>query len=175
MLKRELNVPKRICYLLQKKGDYLPADAKSVKHGNSCRWGNPFRPRLKSIEEHQRMVDRYGAWIQEPEQAALRALVRKELAGYDLACDSPPGWPCHGDVLLQIANSPGCIGRSRRDTDGSGPSRGVTTAGWGRSVGPWGLRGDAAVDRGGAASRRIHAETGVGHRGSWLPARRVPL
>lgn len=31
--------------------------------------------------------------------------VRRELAGKDLACWCPVGQPCHGDVLLEVANS----------------------------------------------------------------------
>jgi len=34
----------------------------------------------------------------------FREQVRAELAGHDLACWCPPGWPCHGDVLLDLAN-----------------------------------------------------------------------
>ncbi len=32
------------------------------------------------------------------------AHVRHRLAGKDLACWCPPGEPCHGDVLLRVAN-----------------------------------------------------------------------
>lgn len=32
-------------------------------------------------------------------------VIRAELAGHDLACSCPVGTPCHGDVLLAIANS----------------------------------------------------------------------
>lgn len=31
--------------------------------------------------------------------------VRRELAGKDLACWCPAGSPCHGDVLLEVANA----------------------------------------------------------------------
>ncbi|MBZ8133255.1 DUF4326 domain-containing protein [Afifella sp. IM 167] len=46
----------------------------------------------------------FRAWIARPEQAWLRAAARAELAGRDLACWCPEGQPCHGDVLLEIAN-----------------------------------------------------------------------
>lgn len=32
--------------------------------------------------------------------------IRRELAGRDLACWCKPGDPCHGDVLLELANGP---------------------------------------------------------------------
>lgn len=34
-------------------------------------------------------------------------MIRRELADRDLACWCPPDRPCHADVLLEIANSPG--------------------------------------------------------------------
>lgn len=30
--------------------------------------------------------------------------IRRELAGHDLACWCRPEWPCHADVLLDLAN-----------------------------------------------------------------------
>ncbi len=33
-------------------------------------------------------------------------LIRAELAGRDLACWCPLDFPCHGDVLLELANQP---------------------------------------------------------------------
>jgi hypothetical protein len=50
-------------------------------------------------------VEQYRAWVYAPEQAALRQAVDRELKGWDLACYCPPGWPCHADVLLEIANA----------------------------------------------------------------------
>ena len=35
-----------------------------------------------------------------------REAARRELAGKNLACWCKPGEPCHGDVLLEIANEP---------------------------------------------------------------------
>jgi hypothetical protein len=50
------------------------------------------------------VVELFRAWIHAPEQAGVRQRVRRELRGLDLACWCKPGWPCHADVLLEIAN-----------------------------------------------------------------------
>lgn len=34
--------------------------------------------------------------------------IREHLAGKNLACWCKPGEPCHADVLLELANAPGC-------------------------------------------------------------------
>ena len=36
---------------------------------------------------------------------ALLVAVRRDLAGRDLLCWCPPGAPCHGDILLDVANT----------------------------------------------------------------------
>jgi hypothetical protein len=48
----------------------------------------------------------YAAWINQPEQEPLRALVRNLLHGRDLTCWCPLDQPCHADVLLELANAP---------------------------------------------------------------------
>ncbi|MGL5825826.1 MAG: DUF4326 domain-containing protein [Nocardioides sp.] len=42
----------------------------------------------------------------------LIAAARTELAGCDLGCWCPPEWPCHADILLQVANEPDRMTRS---------------------------------------------------------------
>ncbi len=37
--------------------------------------------------------------------AVTPLMVRRDLAGRDLMCWCPEGFPCHGDVLLEVANS----------------------------------------------------------------------
>ena len=95
------------------------------------RWGNPFAVRAsKSDPEHERdvrriMQEQYRIWLDggEPSVPAAAAdllsldaaaahsappsvhEIREELAGHDLACWCPLGMPCHGDVLLEIANA----------------------------------------------------------------------
>jgi hypothetical protein len=48
-------------------------------------------------------------WLFEPGQADLVAQIRHELKGKPLACLCGPGTPCHGDVLLNIANGDGDV------------------------------------------------------------------
>lgn len=63
------------------------------------RWGNPFRG------TDDLPVTAFRMWIADPEQAELRAAVRTELRGRDLACWCRPDQPCHADVLLELANA----------------------------------------------------------------------
>jgi hypothetical protein len=37
--------------------------------------------------------------------AAFQRIIKRELAGKDVACWCKPGAPCHADILLEIANS----------------------------------------------------------------------
>ena len=84
-------------------GRKLPTGAKLITRPG--RWGNPFPVDVKDDPaSHAAAVAEFRAWINEPDQAQLRADVRRELAGHDLACSCKLGLPCHGDVLLEIAN-----------------------------------------------------------------------
>lgn len=67
----------------------------------TTRYGNPFpisrnRTREQAIEEYRKYLDRNPALIR---------LAKQELRGKVLGCWCAPK-PCHGDVLLEIAN--GC-------------------------------------------------------------------
>ena len=66
-------------------------------------------------------VDQFAAWLRAesvpPVDAAVHAYMWEhmgELAGKDLACWCPLDQPCHGDVLLEIANSAGEGGADAR-------------------------------------------------------------
>lgn len=84
------------------------------------KWGNPFR----LLNQHA-LIDHLGReHLAEPGTARALAVrlyrealtndeldittddVFNELHGRDLACWCPAGVPCHGDVLLYVANSP---------------------------------------------------------------------
>jgi hypothetical protein len=58
----------------------------------------------KTAEDVAAAVADYRRWLLQPEQAHLRAAVRAELSGKDLACWCPLDQPCHADVLLDLAN-----------------------------------------------------------------------
>lgn len=92
--------------VLNRRTDAIPPAAAYI--GRPSEWGNDFthlsgrtlaRFKVNSVEE---AVAAYRGWIvQQPElMAALH-----ELRGKDLVCWCKPG-PCHGDVLLELANDP---------------------------------------------------------------------
>jgi hypothetical protein len=97
----------------------------AVYVGRPTRWGNPARivraPHgivirfgatggdvgtwpADGAEARRYATELYRHWIGDPKQESLLALVRRELAGRDLACWCPPDQPCHADVLLALAN-----------------------------------------------------------------------
>jgi hypothetical protein len=94
--------PKRIRFVWQK-GEKLPDGARLVTR-SSRRWGNPFKTQEHTVEEHARVVAEYRRWIMAPERASFRQQVRQELRGHDLACTGRLDWPCHANVLLEVAN-----------------------------------------------------------------------
>lgn len=61
--------------------------------GRPSEWGNPMTG--------EGAVAFYKAWIG---MHHLKAQIKRELKGKNLACFCPLDQPCHADVLLQIAN-----------------------------------------------------------------------
>lgn len=77
--------------------DRIPKDA--VYIGRPSKWGNPFV--VGPCGNREEVIEQYRKWITlRPE---LIAAARRELRGKDLVCFCSPK-PCHGDVLLKIAN-----------------------------------------------------------------------
>jgi hypothetical protein len=106
--------PRRI-HFARLTGVQLPPGARLVTRGGrrpadprrSGQLGNYVsEARRHTVEEHRRAAEEYRAWAYAdgPEAALWREQVRRRLRGLDLACECPEGWPCHGDVLLEIAN-----------------------------------------------------------------------
>lgn len=62
-------------------------------------WGNPFK--IGRDGTRGEVIAKYRAWISD--QPELQARAHRELRGKILACWCAP-LPCHGDVLLEIAN-----------------------------------------------------------------------
>jgi hypothetical protein len=102
--------PRRI-QLSRERGWRMPAGAVSV--ARPTRWGNPYR--VKPTRGRGGSVDWMVATRESPdgiytfccEEDAIRlALDLAPLRGHDLACWCPLSWPCHADVLLELANSP---------------------------------------------------------------------
>jgi hypothetical protein len=102
-------MPVRI-QLKRSKGWRMPPD--TLKVDRTTRWGNPFTP--QDCGSTAAAVRCYEAWLNGakvpagcPSVAAIpptRAEIRRVLAGHNLACWCPVGSPCHGDILLRLAN-----------------------------------------------------------------------
>jgi hypothetical protein len=75
-----------------------PPDA--VYIGRPSKWGNPFV--VGRDGKRGECVVRYEGWIEANKE--LQAQIKSELRGKDLVCFCKPH-PCHGDILLRIANS----------------------------------------------------------------------
>lgn len=83
------------------------------------KWGNPFtieetaaRYGLDKDAAQAKAVALCEQWLRgrldptlSPGPAPERDLIRAELGGHNLACWCRPGSPCHGDVLIDLANS----------------------------------------------------------------------
>lgn len=64
--------------------------------GRPCRTCGTTHDRAAAVAAYRRDLAR---------SPGLIARARRLLAGHDLACWCPPGEPCHGDVLLLVANT----------------------------------------------------------------------
>jgi len=82
-------------------------------------WGNPFtiddiakRYKLDPQAAQVKAVELCGQWLRgtldkklSPGDPPSPETIRRELKGYNLACWCKSGTPCHGEVLIEIANS----------------------------------------------------------------------
>ena len=68
--------------------------------GRPSKWGNPFR--LATNEPRELAVAKYRDWLMSKPE--LVAAAKRELRGKVLGCWCAPR-ACHGDVLLEVANS----------------------------------------------------------------------
>ncbi len=75
----------------------VPASA--VYIGRPGPYGNPFA--IGKDGDRAKVIELYTEWIRT--QPDLLERVRRELRGKDLVCFCAP-CPCHGDVLLKLAN-----------------------------------------------------------------------
>jgi hypothetical protein len=91
-------MPRRI-QLRRTKGWRKPDGA--VVIARPTKWGNPHR---RGPEVAVEAVERYRADLLAGRLRITVDDVQQELRGKDLACWCPPTRPCHGDVLLEIAN-----------------------------------------------------------------------
>lgn len=63
------------------------------------KWGNPFVIGRHGTREE--VIEKYRVWLTERPQ--LVRLAQLTLGGRDLLCCCAP-LPCHGDVLIEVAN-----------------------------------------------------------------------
>ena len=82
------------------RGKPFPPHTKAVDR--TSRWGNPYR--VSKNLSGDKAVQMYLEDLLEGNLSFTVEDVRRELAGWNLACYCEPGDPCHGDVLLAIAN-----------------------------------------------------------------------
>jgi Domain of unknown function (DUF4326) len=78
----------------------VPAGA--VRITRPSRWGNPHE--VGSDCPPDVAVARFRADLYAGRLRVTVEDVRRDLAGRDLACWCPPNRPCHGDVLVEVAN-----------------------------------------------------------------------
>jgi hypothetical protein len=87
-----------------------PARLVYADHGLIVQWGTEGGAvgtwPADGLDARRHATELYAAWINQPEQEPLRALVRNLLHGRDLTCWCPLDQPCHADVLLELANAP---------------------------------------------------------------------
>lgn len=89
--------------------------ANTVKIDRTSPWGNPFKvgstathpvtgKRIK-IDSSETSIALYQLWLTKTAAGKTLAIAaRRELKGRNLACWCRIGGPCHGDVLLRLAN-----------------------------------------------------------------------
>jgi hypothetical protein len=75
----------------------------SIVVSRPSKWGNPFR--VDATMDRSTVVRLFREWIagDDPRAVKMRGEVG-ELRGKNLLCFCPEGGPCHGDVLLELAN-----------------------------------------------------------------------
>lgn len=76
-----------------------PHPPEAVYIGRPSKFGNPFQ--IGKDGNREEVILKYRNYLQS-RPALVEAAVR-ELAGKDLVCWCAPS-PCHGDVLLEVAN-----------------------------------------------------------------------
>jgi Domain of unknown function (DUF4326) len=68
------------------------------------KWGNPFP--IDATHDGASVVRRFRFWLMGQDLAAIKMREEiGELRGKDLLCWCTKGGPCHGDVLLELANA----------------------------------------------------------------------
>jgi hypothetical protein len=77
-----------------------PISPEDVYIGRPSKWGNPYPVTADCSRELA--IAKYEEYLNE--NPFLKDVARRELKGKNLVCFCAPQ-PCHGDVLLKIANA----------------------------------------------------------------------
>ena len=78
----------------------------NARWGRPCLWGNGFKIQGRNTSTaRQTAANRHREWLHRPEQADLRAAVRRELRGLRLGCWCEQPGPCHGHNLCEVADA----------------------------------------------------------------------
>lgn len=90
--------------LFNMKSGNHPKDA--VYIGRPSKWGNPFSHKTGTLAAYKvrtraEAIQAYADYVKD--NPALQDEIRRELKGKDLVCWCHPA-PCHGMILLNIAN-----------------------------------------------------------------------
>lgn len=94
---REEVIAKPSIYSMRGGQDSYPCWA--VRIDRRTKWGNPFA--ITAKRSRKQAIEEFEKWLMS--RPSLVAAVKRELRGKDLLCWCAP-LPCHGDVLLRIAN-----------------------------------------------------------------------
>jgi len=87
-----------------KRDPNCPKDA--IYIGRPSKWGNPFK--IGKHGNREEVIKKYRDWLTYFQDD----LPLSELRGKDLVCWCAPK-PCHGDVLLELANAKPQVKRNR--------------------------------------------------------------
>jgi len=96
--------PRRV-QMTRAKGGWRADHPDAVIVARPSKWGNPYAADEARGHNRAYVTDLFREHLAQPEQTALRAAIRAELRGRNLACWCPLDEPCHADVLLEIANA----------------------------------------------------------------------
>jgi hypothetical protein len=81
---------------------FMPSPPNSRRVTRPSKFGNPFPVRDKTPTGHAAVVAQYRQYLRD--NPALVEIIKRELRGFDLICSCRLDWPCHADVLLEVAN-----------------------------------------------------------------------
>ena len=100
-----MSVAPRRVQLSRRRGWRKPVGAIVV--ARPSKWGNPYV--VRAGRTRAAAVAQFEQALLQGDRSSLTFTsddVRRELAGLDVACWCPLDEPCHGDVLLRLANAP---------------------------------------------------------------------